>query len=134
MAFSFIMVKRTEKGSVAYQKIKGLKEYLSVAEAERIKFHNAPEKSPQVFEKLLPYAMVLKVEKKWAKQFENIYTAPPTWYVGTWPGYFSSSVFANDLSAFNTKTNMAFAAAGSSGLGGGGGVGGGGGGGGGGSW
>ena len=32
--------------SLAYEHILGLKEYLSVAEKDRISFHNAPKKDP----------------------------------------------------------------------------------------
>ena len=62
--FGYFMPQKTIKGVNTYEQILGLKEYMSVAEADRIKFHNAPEKKPEVFEKLLPYAMVLGVEKE----------------------------------------------------------------------
>ncbi|MCK5416783.1 DUF2207 domain-containing protein, partial [Candidatus Parcubacteria bacterium] len=67
--FGLAMPVKTKKGVLAREHILGLKKYLEVAEKDRINFHNAPEKNPKHFEKLLPIAMVLKVEKKWAKQF-----------------------------------------------------------------
>jgi len=67
--FSVKFSKLTQKGSEARESIQGFKLYLSVAEKDRIDFHNAPEKNPKIFEKLLPYVMALGVEKKWAKQF-----------------------------------------------------------------
>jgi hypothetical protein len=45
--------------------------YIDTAEDEKIKFHNDPEKYKGVFEKLLPYAMIFNLEKKWAKVFED---------------------------------------------------------------
>jgi len=138
--FSFFMPKKAKKGVLAKEYILGLKNYLTVAEKDRIKFHNAPEKNPEHFEKLLPYAMVLGVEKEWAKQFENIYDQQPSWYNDPSHAHFTAFVLASSLNSFQTKANTTLtsrpssASSGSSGFGGGGFSGGGFGGGGGGSW
>lgn len=134
-AFSFIMPKKTEKGMAVYEYILGLKDYLQIAEKDRINFHNAPEKKPEIFEKLLPYAMVLGVEKAWAKEFEGIYTTPPNWYSDTHGGAFNAIAFTNSINSFGSSASSTLTSApgGSSGSGGGGSSGGGGGGGGGGS-
>lgn len=137
--FGIFMPVKTKEGVLAKEHILGLKEYLSVAEKERLSFHNAPEKNPEHFEGFLPYAMVLGVEKEWAKQFEGIYNQQPNWYVGPVSGGFSVAVFVNDLGRFQASANAVFggrgsAASGGSGFGGGGFSGGGFGGGGGGSW
>lgn len=131
IAFVFynLMSKITHFGLDARNHLLGLKEYLQIAEKDRLAFHHAPEKNPKVFESLLPFAMVFGVEKAWAKEFQDIYTAPPTWYQG-FDGTFSAAVLANSLHSFSTVS-----APSSSGASGGGGfAGGGGGGGGGGSW
>jgi len=139
--FSKFMPARTSKGTIAKEDILGLKMYLTVAEKDRLKFHNAPEKNPEIFEKLLPYAMVLKVAKDWAKQFEGIYNTAPGWYSDPAGGTFNAIIFASSLNSFSTRANSVLAAtpqasagAGGSGFGGGGFSGGGFGGGGGGSW
>jgi len=139
LIFSLFMPQKTKKGVKSYEHILGLKEYLSVAEKDRIKFHNAPEKNPKLFEKLLPYAMVLKVEREWAEQFKEIYKQPPSWYDDPSGSGFSTVLLANNLHSFSTTASSVLnsrpssAAAGGSGFSGGG-VGGGFGGGGGGSW
>jgi uncharacterized membrane protein len=130
---------KTKKGAITKEYILGLKEYLQVAEKDRIKFHNAPEKKPEVFEKLLPYAMVLGVADIWAKEFKEIYTMPPTWYSGNSRTTFSTITLSqsmNNFSYFATSSlmsspNTSDSSSGSSGSGS---SGGGGGGGGGGSW
>ena len=127
ITFAFIMPALTKKGALTRDYILGLKKYLEVAEKDRLAFHNAPEKNPEQFEKLLPFAMALGVEKKWAQQFEHIYTAYPNWYSGHYSSNFSATAFAASLGGFNSSFE-------SSGVGGGGGAGGGRGGGGGGSW
>lgn len=104
----------------------GLKEYLSVAEKDRIKFHNAPEKNPQHFEKLLPYAMVLGVEKKWAGQFQDMYTKNPSWYTDSSGANFNSIILINSLNNFSSSANSVLASRPSSAAGGGFGGGGGG--------
>jgi uncharacterized membrane protein len=136
MIFGFFMPARTLKGVYAKEHILGLKEYLSVAEKDRIKFHNAPEKNPQTFEKYLPYAMALGVEKEWAKQFEGIFKENPSWYGDPSMRTFSATAFASNIGDFSTSAGAVSVPAGSggSGTGGGGFSGGGFGGGGGGSW
>lgn len=124
---------KTEKCVATKEYILGLKDYLKIAEKDRLLFHNAPEKKPEIFEKLLPYAMVLGVAKIWAKEFEDVYLAPPQWYSSTHAGMFNAVIFNESLSNFNSFV-VANVAAAPGGSGGGGFSGGGGGGGGGGGW
>ena len=74
----------TEKGYDVWAQVEGLKLYLDVAEKDRMKFAEAPDKTPERFTKLLPYAIALGVERQWAKQFEGIDIEPATrgWYHG----------------------------------------------------
>ncbi|MDO8516256.1 MAG: DUF2207 domain-containing protein [bacterium] len=133
------MVARTEKGTLTKEYVLGLKDYIGTAEADRIKFHNAPAKNPKRFEELLAYAMIFGLEKEWAKQFEGIYNEPPKWYAG--PAYahgFNAGLFAGSMHDFSRASAAALISTpgghGGSGFGGGGSSGGGMGGGGGGSW
>jgi uncharacterized membrane protein len=130
LLFAWLIPARTQKGVEAFEHIQGLKQYLTVAEKDRINFHNAPEKNPQEFEKFLPIAMALGVETKWAKQFADLEMSQPSWYVGPIGPHFSAVAFAGTLGDFSSQANSTMAAS----SGGGGSVGGGGGGGGGGSW
>lgn len=136
LIFAALMAKVTKEGALMKERIAGLEEYLRIAEKNRIDFHNAPEKRPEMFEKLLPAAMVLGVEKLWAKEFEGMYTAQPEWYSDTSGAAFSTTHFISGLGDFQTAaaSTLGSAPGGSSGSGGGGFSGGGGGGGGGGSW
>lgn len=148
LIFGVLMPSRTLKGVLAKEKVLGLKLYLETAEKDRIKMlqspdatyapeHEAPKKTVNLFEKLLPYAMVLGVEKKWAEQFRDIYQTPPNWYSGNWSTFNTALLVSNISGSMATATNVAFSAprsSGGSGFGGGGFSGGGGGGGGGGGW
>lgn len=136
----------TEKGFEAERYLLGLREYIKVAEQDRIKFHNAPAKTPELFEKLLPYAMIFGLEDKWAKEFEGLYVGNPSWYQSTSNlNRFSTIAFISSLHSVQSSAESAIASSvrssGSSwrassggGSSGGGSSGGGGGGGGGGSW
>ena len=133
LIFGLSMPKRTPLGAEARERILGFKEYLRVAETDRINFTDAPEKSPKVFEKFLPYAIVFGVEKKWAEKFKDVFTEKTrtTWYGGG--DALGSVAFADAISKFSSSADSAFASEGGA-SGGGGSSGGGAGGGGGGSW
>jgi hypothetical protein len=145
--FLILLPSRTPKGVAAKEGIMGLKLYLETAEKKRLeKLQSpdapympksaAPKRTVELFEKLLPYAMVLGVEEAWAKQFENIYKTPPDWYQGNWSAfsavYLTTSLNSGVQSAVNTAFSSPSSSSGSGFSGGG--SGGGGGGGGGGGW
>ncbi|MDB5163781.1 MAG: hypothetical protein JWS12_399 [Candidatus Saccharibacteria bacterium] len=145
--FALLMPRRSAKGVAAKEHIEGLKLYMNTAEKDRINMLQsptapyaeksaAPKKSVELFEKLLPYAIVLQVEKGWAEQFKDIYSRAPDWYSGNW-STFNAIYLANSLSSGVSAMGTNFSApgsAGGSGFSGGGFSGGGGGGGGGGGW
>lgn len=141
IVFAFLMPARTAKGAETRDHILGLKQYLSIAERDRLKFHHDPGKidlhTPAQFEKLLPFAVALGVEKQWAKQFEGLYNDSPGWYKDTTSTGFNVGLLAGSVgdfsSSFQSAVAVTTASSGGSGFSGGG-VGGGGGGGGGGSW
>lgn len=136
IAVAFVMPQRTEKGVRALEHILGFKKYLSVAEKDRIAFHDAPDRfksSDQLFQEYLPYAMVFQVEEEWAKQFEDLHQ--PDWYDDPTSNIFNAMLFTNAMSSMAGTVGSAMSSApSSSGSGGGGFSGGGFGGGGGGSW
>ncbi len=125
---------RTKEGVAIKEHLLGLREYLSVAEKDRLAFHNSPERTPEEFDALLPYAIVLGVEKQWAAQFEGVFTEPPAWFAPAQGHAFTVSMFVADVQGFSASMRAAGASASSGASGGGGSVGGGAGGGGGGSW
>ena len=84
----------TPKGCIALMQILGFKEFLNRVDTDRM---DRLEKTPALFEKYLPYAMALGVEKHWAKTFDDIYKQPPTWYRGTYMASFVPSVFMGNL-------------------------------------
>lgn len=116
--------------------------YLGTAEEKTLQFHNPPAMTPEVFEKMLPYAMVLGVDKIWGQKFQNMLKTSSlenqqyhsSWYVGS---SMMNMNFANTLSSSLSQSIASSStqpSSSGSGSGGGGFSGGGGGGGGGGGW
>ncbi len=135
--FGVFMPARTREGVLAREHILGLKKYLSVAEKDRLAFHNSPKQTPELFDTLLPYAIALGVEKEWAAQFAALFAGrnETTWYAVPYGHAFTPALIASDLTkGFSSAVAAASAPQGGSGSGGGGFSGGGFGGGGGGSW
>jgi uncharacterized membrane protein YgcG len=129
----------TEMGQRLIDQIEGFRLFLSTAEEERLKVLHPPEKTPELFERYLPYALALDCENEWNAKFAAVLAAAaaagaaaPLWYSGShWGGGFTDSLgrgLASSAAASSTAPGR------SSGSGGGGFSGGGGGGGGGGGW
>jgi len=89
---------RNTLGNKVFAELEGLRMYIDTAEKHRIEFHNDPEKYLGVFEKLLPYAIIFGLEKKWAKEFEDLYKEPPSWYAGD-ISTFNTLILANSISS-----------------------------------
>ncbi len=154
--FAWLLKARTPAGRKAMDEIEGFRLYLSVAEADRLNRLNPPDRTPELFERFLPYALALGVEQEWSEQFSDVFArmaaegkAPeswqggyrPSWYMGDAIRGFNVGSFASNFgSSFSGAVSSASVAPGSrsgfggGGGGGGGGSGGGGGGGGGGGW
>lgn len=137
----------TEKGIETMRLILGFRDFLKLAESEKLRLLNAPALQPEMFERFLPYAMIFGLEKEWAEQFTPILKEPPKWMedrrfaigainaVGA--TQFNTTDFVKSLNNFNSAFKDAFRSSSSnfgSGRGGAGGSGHGSGGGGGGSW
>ncbi len=140
--FYHLLKAPTVAGRKTLDELEGFRLYLSVAERDRLNLENPPERTPQLFEMFLPYALALGVEQQWAEQFKDVLAAAavegahysPGWYVGA--GALSAAALAGSLgSSLSSAISSSSTAPGSSSGGGGGGSsGGGGGGGGGGGW
>ena len=134
--FGWFMSARTVTGARELEKLLGFKDFLEHVESDRF---NRMIKTPEMFEKFLPFAMALGCEKNWSNAFQGIYTQPPEWYRGgAYGGGFYPMAFVSNLNTLSSQAGSIMSSSptssGSSGFGGGGGSGGGGGGGGGGAF
>ena len=149
--FCYMLWPLTDKGLELSRYLLGLKEYIKVAEVDRIKMLQSPEGAQKIgavdvtdssqlvelYEKVLPYAVLFGQEKEWTKRLGDIYEqtgSNPAWY-GTGNAAFNAAMFSSAVSGFSTAASYSSGSSSSSGGSGGGGYsGGGGGGGGGGGW
>jgi uncharacterized membrane protein YgcG len=143
----------TTEGAKLKEHLLGLKEYIRLAEADRLQMLQSvtgAERAPipgttdnaqiiKVYEKLLPYAVLFGLEKEWAGELGKYYDqTPPDWYDGGNISAFNAGAFAAGVGSISSSVASSFSGSSSSsssgGSGGGGSSGGGGGGGGGGGW
>lgn len=104
--FGHFMSSRTVAGERELEKVLGFEDFLGRVEKDQIE---RIEKTPEMFEKFLPYAMALHVEKKWASAFQDIYRQPPQWYSGPFGGGFQTLLLINDLNFMSMQTGTALA-------------------------
>ena len=99
---SRVMPRRTRKGRVAWERIRGLEEYIRRAEIDDIKAQDRQG----VFERLLPVAICLNLSDRWAHAFKGLYVQPPDWYETSDPDNFSMNHFVgsvnNSVGSMNT--------------------------------
>ncbi len=142
--FYHLMKAPTRTGRRLLDKIEGFKSYLEIAEKDELNLRNPPDKTPELFEQYLPYALAMEVEQDWSEKFATVLASirnpdgsdyQPNWYHGQFNAARLGN-FASDVgSSLSSAISSASTAPGSSSGGGGGGFsGGGGGGGGGGGW
>lgn len=148
--FASTLKSYTLEGRALADQVSGFRMYLATTEKDRMNLLNPPERTPEIFEKYLPYALALDVEQRWSEQFASVFARmaaegrpyAPAWYYGLYWNPVNPAAFASHMgTGFNSAISAAAVPPGSKsgfgggGFGGGGGFsGGGGGGGGGGGW
>lgn len=134
LVLSPYLVKKNPTGDEMLSDLKGFKQFIRVAEENKLKM--LLEEDPSYFEATMAYAVAFGMFKQWAGKFESLNIEPPSWYSTTsTAGLMSMNSFSNSFSSSlkSAQTTM-ISSPSSSGSGGGGSSGGGFGGGGGGSW
>jgi uncharacterized membrane protein YgcG len=141
--FANIMKRPTMRGRKLLDDMEGFRDYLEVAEKDEMALRNPPEKTPELFEAYLPYALALGVDQQWAEKFAAVLSTAqraeggpysPSWYNGSWNVANLTDSTSQLSSSLNTAISSSVTPPGSSSGSGGGSSGGGGGGGGGGGW
>ena len=143
LTFYYLLRAPTVPGRKLLDQIEGFRMYLATAEEDRLNVLHPPEKTPELFERYLPYALALDCENEWNAKFAAVLAAAavagaaaPAWYSGSrWDAGRTGSFTDSLGSSLSSSVASASTAPGSSsGSGGGGSSGGGGGGGGGSGW
>jgi len=82
------------------------------AEEHRLNILSPPERIPELFERLLPYAIALKVSNKWCKKFDNVLKQlnyQPQWYDSS--ETLSAAGFSTSLKSLGTSFSTSVAIA-----------------------
>lgn len=132
LSMTFYLVKKNSEGNRTLSDLKGFKQFIKVAEHNKLKM--LLQDSPSYFETTMAYALAFGMFEQWAKKFADLNLQPPSWYTSA-NGAFTMGNFTQSFSSSirSAQANMVSSPSSSS-SGGGGSSGGGFGGGGGGSW
>jgi uncharacterized membrane protein YgcG len=107
--FGWFMPAHTEQGTRALEGLLGFEDFLVHVESDRF---NKMIKTPEMFEKFLPFAMALGVEKNWSKAFQGILKEPPNWYRGSSYGpNFYPMMFVSDLNTMSARASSVMTSA-----------------------
>lgn len=77
VGFYHLLERPTRKGRGVLDEIEGFERFLTATDADRLDRMMPPERTPELFEKYLPYAIALGVENRWAETFEDATTPRP---------------------------------------------------------
>jgi uncharacterized membrane protein YgcG len=105
--FGWFMPTRTVDGVRALHDTLGFENFLSHVEAPHLA--SSPQ-SPANFEKYLPFAMALGVEKKWVGAFDGM-LKQPSWYQTTGTAVFHPVGFVYSLDQMAARTGQVMASA-----------------------
>ena len=108
--FGRYMSAKTVLGGRTYVHIVGFQEFMNRVDADRLK-----RMPPDTFEKFLPYAMALGVERHWAQAFAGLIQNPPSWYepYGGYSGMggFNPIFFTNSMGSMANTAQSVFVSA-----------------------
>jgi uncharacterized protein (TIGR04222 family) len=104
VVFGYNMPARTESGTRTLEHVLGFEEFLARVDSDRFA---RVVKTPEMFERFLPYAMAFGVEKQWTKAFKEIFTEPPNWYAGSHLNAFNAMTFSRSLSTMTHEASSA---------------------------
>jgi uncharacterized membrane protein YgcG len=107
--FGWFMPAHTEQGTRALEGVLGFEDFLVHVDGDRFQ---RMIKTPEMFEKFLPFAMALGVEKNWSRAFQDVLKEPPDWYRGSsyGPTFYPTS-FVSDISYMSNMASSAMTSA-----------------------
>lgn len=115
ITFGAFMSKKTQKGTLLYQKLLGFREFIKSVEKDRLQ--EFLKQDANYFDKVLPYAIVFDMADKWKDKLKGLDVPPPKWYSGNYGGSnFNTLMFINSLDhSMNAMTNSFYSSPHSSG-------------------
>jgi uncharacterized membrane protein YgcG len=116
----------TEQGRALRDRLEGLREYIRLAEADRLRMLQSPvgalrgvgrddDTVLRITERLLPYAVLFGLEREWSRELATLYDArgeTPGWYDGR--DGFNAVAFASGVHAFSAASTTSWSGSSSS--------------------
>lgn len=106
--FSRLLAAYSPDGRKLMDKIEGFRMFLSTADEKRLDMLNPPEKTLELYEKYLPFAIALGCEIEWGQKFESIIET--AYLDGKATSSFSQS-FTRDNDSFSSSFASSFSGA-----------------------
>ena len=72
--------RRSKYGNRIFEEILGYREFIDKVEIDQLKMMIKDD--PDLYYRVLSFAVVLGLEDKWAKKFDGMIVNPPVWYTG----------------------------------------------------
>lgn len=73
LLFMSVMKQPAQRAIPILADIEGFAMYIGAAEAQRLNFQNPPDRTPEEFHRILPYAVALGLEEAWGAQFSDMF-------------------------------------------------------------
>lgn len=99
--FEMNMLARTEESQQMMGKLLGFKEFIRVAELDRIRM--LVNEHPNYFYDVLPYAYVFGLTKEWMRHFEALNVEKPDWYRDPMNPYFDFEDITSSMNAVSSS-------------------------------
>jgi hypothetical protein len=100
LASGRLLSARTIAGARTLAKVRGFKDFLGRVEKDHIE---RLERTSELFEKYLPYAMALRVEKKWTQAFGDVAVPAPQCYQRKYGGDFLPVHLLDDIDGMSNQ-------------------------------
>lgn len=106
--FANLLKAYNPEGRLLVDKIEGFRMFLSATDEHRFDMMNPPQKSLELYEKYLPFAIALDCENAWGEKFENILK---TAVLGGAASSSFSQSFSNESQSFKSSFSSSFSGA-----------------------
>ncbi len=102
----------TRMGRKLMDELEGFRMYLTVGESDRLAAMKGPERTPELFETFLPYALALDVEQAWAESFAEVLAKAARHHEGDYsPRWYRSDHSAMSMDRFTRSIGDSLASA-----------------------
>ena len=96
---AIITIQRSDYGRRVLEEVLGFRDFIETVEMDQLK--RMIEQDPAYYYHVLSFAIVLGLEKKWARKFSSITLEPPNWYRGSYAAW-NAMVLGSMLGRCNT--------------------------------